>query len=398
MLEETTVQKSADVESNSFDPETEQRGRVESFLLNLFGVGFAVLAGYVTLTYAIQELNLMKIIPESFAAFFFSNKTEFVGFIAAGIIGPAVAFYWEIKKPAAARLSVYQYWYTAVIRYFLAYIFLTYGFAKVFKDQFSTFLSTMDTPVGQLSGIELTWRFFGYSYAYALFIASSQIISSILLFFRKTTILAAVILMPVISNIVFVNFSHHIPVKLYSSVYLLMTLYLLSQDFHRLKALLWDNRPFGKPAFPLSVWKKSYIGWIAKAAVIFVIFSSTIGGNYYNYASEMKVTTPLYGAWKVQDFKVNEQPGDPKSPIGVWQKIYFESDTFISIKKGPRRASLYTADIGQKDNHLTLKGFRDAKTYFEGSYQLAPDGTLSIMGKSGGDSIQATLQRDNNSA
>ena len=62
-------------------------------------------------------------------------------------------------------------------RYFLATMILSYAFAKILGTQFTTQPSTYDQPVGSLSGFNLTWYYYGYSFSYGVFIAISQITS-----------------------------------------------------------------------------------------------------------------------------------------------------------------------------------------------------------------------------
>jgi len=49
-------------------------------------------------------------------------------------------------------------------RYFLATIIISYAFAKILGTQFTSQPSTYDKPVGLLSGFELTWYYYGYSF------------------------------------------------------------------------------------------------------------------------------------------------------------------------------------------------------------------------------------------
>jgi len=109
-------------------------------------------------------------------------------------LGLAVAVYWTLRESTIDSARWYDSFQVA-IRFGLGYIFISYGLAKLFHAQFqpATF-SQLDTPVGELPGIQLTWLFFGYSYAYACFIGLSQIVGSLLLFFRRTWLLGACLL------------------------------------------------------------------------------------------------------------------------------------------------------------------------------------------------------------
>ena len=95
-------------------------------------------------------------------------------------------------------------------RYFLATMILSYAFAKILGTQFTTQPSTYDQPVGSLSGFNLTWYYYGYSFSYGVFIAISQITSSLLLFFRKTTRVGVVLFLSFMVNILLVDYAYDI--------------------------------------------------------------------------------------------------------------------------------------------------------------------------------------------
>jgi len=101
-------------------------------------------------------------------------------------------------------------WFGGILRYWLVFEICAYGFAKILKTQFGMEYYRDDTPVGQLDGFELTWNYFAHSYAFAVIIASFQIGGSILLLFRRTTLLGAAVLLPVMINIVLINFFYDI--------------------------------------------------------------------------------------------------------------------------------------------------------------------------------------------
>lgn len=55
-------------------------------------------------------------------------------------------------------------WMEVIIRYWLAFELTIYGFAKIFRTQFSTPHHIQDIPSGEFIGFNLTWIYFGDSY------------------------------------------------------------------------------------------------------------------------------------------------------------------------------------------------------------------------------------------
>lgn len=363
--------------------------QLERMLLNYFGVALAALAVYLWLVswlnseWVHQSQWLSKLL-EPLA----TDQTDWAACALSGLLGLGLTGYWEKRPPSPVAAQRRQYWLQTIIRYLLAYIFLNYGFAKVFGNQFYSGLSTLDTPLGEVTGLQLTWRFFGYSYAYTLFVASAQLVSALLFFFRRTTTLGALILLPVISNIVFVNFTHQIPVKLYSSLYLIMTLYLLALDFRRLKELFGPQRPFAKQ-FSQRVRPLA----LAKYALIFLFGATAIFDNYYSHLLYSRATTPLHGAWEVEEYKVNEVALQPGSAPTVWQKLYFESDRLAAIKFNQPKAKRFFLTLAAQAQTIKLAVLPTEELFIEGTYQQPAPDQLVIAAASGKDTIRVTLKR-----
>lgn len=357
-----------------------ERGRIERMLTSFAGLAMAAIAIYLfDVNSPFSMLRLLGVED--------IDPLDLTACAVAASMGLIATLCLEKKRPQVAASEKYNRWLQGIIRYFLAYIFLLYGFAKVFEQQFHSNLSSLDTTLSDASGLQITWRFFGYSYAYTLFVASSQIVGSILLFFRRTTTLGAMILLPVISNIVFVNFSHQIPVKLYSCIYLMMTLYLLLIDHRRLKALFWDNKPFeGRATERPQSRKLAFI----KYALMLALISIAIGDNYNGYITYSKVTTPLYGAWDVQEYQIGDADGLDSSR---WKKVYFESDKLLSIKSDKPRAKVYFWMLDDESHSIRLEDPFTESVFLEGSYEMESDDKILIKATLGDDTVRVLLSR-----
>jgi hypothetical protein len=91
------------------------------------------------------------------------------------------------------------------LRYFCAFMLYMYGVSKLAHFQFNMASAPSQRPVGSLSGYELTWFYFGYSRIYACILGATQVAGATLLLFRKTTLLAASLMLPVMANILLIN-------------------------------------------------------------------------------------------------------------------------------------------------------------------------------------------------
>ncbi len=90
-------------------------------------------------------------------------------------------------------------------RYFCAFMLYTYGISKLLHLQFDMQAELASRPVGTLTGYELTWFYFGYSRVYAVLLGLTQVLGGTLLLFRKTTLLGALTMLPVMANVLLIN-------------------------------------------------------------------------------------------------------------------------------------------------------------------------------------------------
>ena len=118
---------------------------------------------------------------------------------------------WLFRRPPIGRRraegTMPRLGYHAV-RGFLALAFLNYGIAKLADIQFHRAYQPSafeDVSSEDLTGFQLTWRFFGYSRAYQCFIGLAEVGAAVLLLSTRTTPLGAVAFLPVILNVVLVD-------------------------------------------------------------------------------------------------------------------------------------------------------------------------------------------------
>jgi hypothetical protein len=90
-------------------------------------------------------------------------------------------------------------------RWFAAFICILYGFAKLNGAQFTILESELARPMGEVSGFWLTWHYFGYSQVYGTLLALFQIGCGVLLVVPRTTLAAALLVLPVAFNIVLID-------------------------------------------------------------------------------------------------------------------------------------------------------------------------------------------------
>ena len=152
-----------------------------------------------------------------------------VGAISYGI-------YWQrepVGRPAdGPTLAFWQ----GLLRYAVAFDLSLFGWQKLFNLQFFVPLGMLDLPFRSFSGEDLTWAYFGHSYPYRFTIGALQIGGALLLLFHRTRLLGVFTLLPVLVNILLIDYFYQMPVGVFwqALVHLTGLLYLLGLDYERL--------------------------------------------------------------------------------------------------------------------------------------------------------------------
>jgi hypothetical protein len=96
------------------------------------------------------------------------------------------------------------------LRYLSAWMLYFYGVSKLTGHQLTVPPWVAQKPIGSLDGYTLTWYYFGYSHTYKYILGSIQVIGASLLLFRKTALLAALMMAPMMVNILLINIFYSI--------------------------------------------------------------------------------------------------------------------------------------------------------------------------------------------
>lgn len=275
---------------------------------------------------AIALLNLL-LFPLEFMPFSFLERYgQYVGYVLIILAGAALLgsliYVWvwhQCEQTRNTHSDLRHAWLQGIIRYWLALSISTYGFAKILKTQFQTADYLLDTPLSAVGGMGLTWYYFGYSYPLAVIIGLFQIGGSILLLYRRTTLLGVLILLPVMVNIVLINIFFTIAIGAFfnSVVYSLALVFLLVLHRERLKQILWD---FVNPLPPISP-RRSWVRHSLRVLPVAVAFIS-IKMLITVHPSEQT----LRGTWKVEKLVRNGQVQPATAWLtdrAAWTRIYF---------------------------------------------------------------------------
>jgi len=253
-----------------------------------------------------------------------------LGQVVLGLLfGLGYALYWH-RKERRGRINspVKHAWMRGILRYWLALEIATYGFAKILKTQFGASYHRADATVGSLSGFDLTWNYFAYSYTLAVIIGLLQVTGAILLLFRRTTLLGVAILLPVMVNITLINVFYQIaPGAFMNSV--LFTLGLFFLLMLRRSALLkvFFRTSDDLPSLRLGLFKS--LGRILAIGTAFSLI--------YYFVSSNPAST-LAGKWKVDRMVRNRDTLKADAwfkDSTAWTTVYMEERGSVAFCANP---------------------------------------------------------------
>lgn len=283
------------------------------------------------------------------------TTAEYVKLFAVTVLAIVGGTTWGLldRRPSHPMLAA---WLMVYARYWLGSIMVGYGFAKLFVLQFpapDTF--RLLEPFGEASPMGLLWAFMGHSPAYNVFTGGVELLGGLLLFWRRTTTLGALVCAGAMANVVMLNFSYDVPVKLFSSHLLLVALALASFDARRLLGVLLLGRAVpAREVPPVLVgrrgrWVRRVTKGLFLAAVVLLQgFMSLQATQEYGRGAP---TPPLYGSYEVTSHVRNgvEQPVLSSDPP-AWRHAAFDRRGRVTLwpvhGEGKRWAVAVDVDAG----------------------------------------------------
>jgi uncharacterized membrane protein YphA (DoxX/SURF4 family) len=194
-------------------------------------------------------------------------------------------------------------WLRLALRITLAITLLGYGFAKVYPGQFGLApgLAELNETYGQSSPMHLLWFFMEYSRPSAIFGGLMEVVSGVLLLFERTETIGALGAAAVMLEVAVLNFCYDVPVKLYSTHLLLMSVFLLLPDMRP----MWEFFVRRRTAALTGVWVPRaerrplrIARRVAFGLVCFLCVWVNVLGGYLGRRTPQP-HAPLYGIWSV---------------------------------------------------------------------------------------------------
>jgi hypothetical protein len=266
---------------------------------------------------------------------------SFLDWIIIAVVAAIGALAWAKKDKPNTDYSILYYWLRVILRYRLAIGIIGYGFIKLFPLQapFPS-ISNLNTNYGDFTD----WKIFSLSLGivpgYESFLGGVELLAGILLFFRRTSAIGALIVLVFTGNVFISNLAYEGGEYVYSFYLISLALFVFAYDAQRIFNLV----SLGKPTYP-NLFKPVFssrlenIRIVVKITVIFFFVFVYGFKTYKGYKTDpyqFPKTAGLEGAsgiYNVSEFRINNKT----FPYSVtdrirWKDVVFEKWATISIR------------------------------------------------------------------
>jgi hypothetical protein len=315
----------------------------------------------------------------------------------ASCLATLTAVVWKLAR----RQPLSNRWRDALhtmLRYFVGATMVTYALVKVIPSQFpANSPSQLLTTYAESSPMGLFWRFMGASPAYSIFGGVLELIGAVLLFWRRTTTLGAVVLVGVLANVVMINLCFDVPVKIFSTHLLAACVVLLAPQVGALARFFLMGQAATlcpSPGLGEHTGRARAARLVAK--VVFVGGTFALSG----YGSVMQYHTwgpgreprPLEGIWAV-DAIDHGSSAAPAPELLRWHRVTIDPQGFVTFDTDGQRRGWHI-DYVAEERRLRLHREKEGVS-LETSPGSAPldATTLELRGDIAGSPARVVLHK-----
>ena len=308
------------------------------------------------------------------------------------LISLVAAVIWTLLDRKRPGYPTLHRWLNLYVRFALGTTMIGYGAFKVISTQFGPpTLDRLMQTYGESSPMGLLWTFMGASEPYTMFVGFAEMISGVLLFPRKTSTLGALMSIGVMSNVVALNFSYDVPVKLYSSHLLAMAVFVMLPDARRLANFFILNRPTeyisAQPLFRRPLWNRGAL--VLSCLFLIAVVGTSLYQSYDQRRTFAGQRSPLYGVWEVEEFNLGPTT---TAPAHRWQRIIFDTPRRMAVQTTTAQER-YGLQLDQEKRTLTLRKREDPSWNTVLNYEQISPEVITVAGVLNGSQMTARFRR-----
>lgn len=315
--------------------------------------------------------------------------------ICISLIGMVI---WSAIDRKTQNYRKLYFWIWVAVRYYVAFTMIAYGSFKVVKLQFpEPSPGRLLEPLGNMSPMGLAWTYMGHSVGFNWFTGLGEITCGVLLLFRRTTTLGAVIGLAVAGNIMAINYAYDVPVKILATMLVCMCLFILFKDYNRLVNFFFRNREaqpsnITPPRFRAK-WKNIVVCVVKYCLIGYFVIDLGIGVFKQNKDFGDNAPKPkFYGIYNVQYFLRGHDTLPPLiTDTTRWRRLWignFGRAVTVMMNDSTENYDMHTDTIKHLLKFITTADIKDTIMLH---YKVLKPDTLLVSGLWFKDSIKVKL-------
>lgn len=262
----------------------------------------------------------------------------------------------------------------SILTFYLIYILLKYGIDKIMGTQFYTpEPNILYSTFGNLDKDILFWSVTGLSKTYCIITGIVEILTAILLFFRRTRLIGLMIALFILIQILVINLSFDISVKSYSAFLLGGNIFLLFPYLKPLRNIFFSEKSELIKNPEISFVKNSFLNlWIQ--LFLIGIFFVQILYSYWNSTKSIQ-KDPLHGAYEITEtIYKNDTLSVSEFP---YKRVFFHKDQFLILQKQNDEMHDFHYRILPSKNEIELTDYQQNQFKIEYKF-IANDSILEL--------------------
>lgn len=300
---------------------------------------------------------------------------------------------WSLLDRRRAHYGQLHQWLLLLVRWWLALRMIHYGIIKVIPSQMTAPLPLpyLTERVGDLTPMRMLWMFMGSSPAYESFTGCAELLGGLLLLFRRTTLLGALVSFADMVMVVTLNLCYDVQVKVLSIHLLVMSFLLIAPHLRRLADLLIFNRwvePAEAPPLSTHRWLNRSLQVLVLLAGLYEI-GTTFQSAHARYQKMHPPRPPLYGVWSVEEFVVDGKDVPLFTDSQRWRSVTFSKPGKLAVELMIGSYKGYSLDLDMKNGTMILG--KDGQSAF--SFKKPEADVLILDGRLEGRPAHAKLRR-----
>ena len=314
------------------------------------------------------------------------------------VIALLAAVAWTLVDRRRAEYRSLNKWFRVFVRFALATTMLSYGMQKALPLQMPyPPLQRLVEPFGNFSPMGVLWYSIGASPGYERFAGLMEVAAAVLLFAPGMTTLGAAVAFADTVQVLMLNLTYDVPVKLFAFHLLLLSIVLLAPDIPRLlNVFVFDRATVPSTQPPLATGRGAR-RLIAAAQIVLGIYYV---GLHYTGASRAWARSgsaaprpSLYGVWDVERMWVD---GVERAPLVTdydrWRRVIVSTGSGMTFQRMDESFVAYSARYDEKARAIALSKPADRTWKASLTYAQPRPGVLTVDGGIDGHAVRMELQ------